>query len=231
VIKLQKQFWLYLIIVSSLFIILPVCAQSNDYFTVYGTPIMDDANGIPIINNSVTMDTNIVQPTDTSVTQTVGVGIINSINTHISGNSITITTLFTNTGTNSYIGMINEIIIADSKGTYVTDSTTLPLNNLVGPGESMTFAQTFNDLTADDYTVISKMLDNTGVVIDTKDTKFSIVSSSVPSTQLPGGYVGETPAVESAPMTGPTPSTPVESEIIIVSLICGILIVSHQKHS
>ena len=91
------------------------------------------------------------------------------------GQPITITTTFKNTGNYHYYNGINEVNVTDSNGNFIANASTTPLIYAIIPGNTVQFVAHPNvtNLQPGTYTVDSKVLLN-GQVLDEKNTTLTV---------------------------------------------------------
>ncbi len=97
------------------------------------------------------------------------------------GQPITITTTFKNTGNYHYYNGINEVNVTDSNGNFIANASTTPLIYAIIPGNTVQFVAHPNvtNLQPGTYTVDSKVLLN-GQVLDEKNTTLTVSTNYIP---------------------------------------------------
>jgi len=114
-------------------------------------------------------------PTETGSILQVNTGTVTT------GQPITITTTFQNTGNYHYYSAGNEVTVADSTGTIISNATANPMVYAIIPGNTVQFVATpdVKNLQPGTYTVDSKVLLN-GQVLDDKSTSFTVATNYIP---------------------------------------------------
>ena len=97
------------------------------------------------------------------------------------GQPITITTTFKNTGNYHYYNTINEVNMTDSNGNFIANASTIPLIYAIIPGNTVQFVAQPNvtNLQPGTYTVDSKVFLN-GQVLDDKSTTLTVSTNYIP---------------------------------------------------
>lgn len=98
------------------------------------------------------------------------------------GQPITITTTFKNTGDYHYYHTVNTITVRDATGNTLGNFSTQPSVYAIIPGNTVKYTATpkLQDLPAGTYTVNSKVLMESGKVLDEKTTTFEIKTKYIP---------------------------------------------------
>jgi len=115
-------------------------------------------------------------PTVTGSIETVDMGKV------ILGQPITITTTLKNTGNYHYYNTKNNITIKDVNGNLVCDYSTNPSIFAIIPGNTVIYIATpeIQNLPVGTYTVNSKVIQESGTVLDEKSTTFEVKTNYVP---------------------------------------------------
>ena len=100
------------------------------------------------------------------------------------GQPITVTTTFKNTGNYHYYNAMNEVTVTDANGTFIANASTTPMQSAIIPGNTVQFVTQpdVKSLPAGTYTVDSKVLLDSGQVLDEKNTTFAIKTNYSPPT-------------------------------------------------
>jgi hypothetical protein len=98
------------------------------------------------------------------------------------GQPIIVTTMLKNTGNYHYYHTVNNVAISDASGKAIGSFTTQPLISAIIPGNTVNYTVTpkLTDLPVGTYTVDSKVLLESGTVLDEKTTTFSIKTKYIP---------------------------------------------------
>ncbi len=115
----------------------------------------------------------------------------------IVGQPITITTTFKNTGNHHYYNTVNHVAVLDANGNVLADNSTIPSLYAIIPGSivGFTIQPDLKNLPLGTYTVDSKVLLESGQVLDNRTTTFAVKTNYVPpptesSITLTPGSVG-----------------------------------------
>lgn len=97
------------------------------------------------------------------------------------GRPITVATTLRNTGNHHYYGVANHITIKDSAGNTVATAHANPVPSAVIPGQSVRYAASVSTpLSLGTYSVISDMVLESGTMLDSSSTTFSIEEAYTP---------------------------------------------------
>jgi hypothetical protein len=98
------------------------------------------------------------------------------------GQPIAVTTTFKNTGNHHYYGTINDVRLSDSKGNLIANVSTSPSPFAIIPGNTVeyTVRPEVKDLPVGTYTVSSKIILESGRVLDEKTSTFELKESYIP---------------------------------------------------
>lgn len=136
-------------------------------------------------------------------------GRVDKIETDTHGN---FTTYITNTGNVHYYGIANTISIVNASGVQIAQSTSDPLITAIVPGGSVKISQHMNlNLSAGNYKANAYMVDSNKTVIATGTTPFAIAKKSIPTTT--------------------TNKSPIGIELIIISIMCTIHMITSKQNS
>jgi hypothetical protein len=99
-----------------------------------------------------------------------------SVGTVMPGQPVTVTTSLKNTGDYHYYHTVNSVIITDAAGNTVGNFTTQPSVYAIIPGNTISYTATPNlqNIPVGTYTVNSKVLLESGTVLDEKTTSFAV---------------------------------------------------------
>ncbi|MDD1682496.1 MAG: hypothetical protein LUO98_01560 [Methanoregula sp.] len=105
-----------------------------------------------------------------------------SVGTVTVGQPITVITTLKNTGNYHYYHTVNTIAVRDEGGNLVGNFSTRPSVYAIIPGNTVRYTATpkLQDLPVGTYTVNSKVLLESGTVLDEKTTTFSITTKYIP---------------------------------------------------
>ena len=98
------------------------------------------------------------------------------------GQPIAVITTFKNTGNYHYYRTINKVRLSDSKGNLIANVSTSPSTFAIIPGNAVEFTvkPEVKDLPVGTYTVSSKIILESGRVLDEKTTTFELKESYIP---------------------------------------------------
>jgi len=98
------------------------------------------------------------------------------------GQPITVTTTLKNTGNYHYYRTVNTITVRDATGNLVGNFSTQPASSAIIPGNTVQYTATpkLQNLPVGTYTVDSKVLLESGAVLDEKTTTFTVNTNYIP---------------------------------------------------
>ena len=98
------------------------------------------------------------------------------------GQPISIITSFKNTGNHHYYNIVNTVTLTNANGNIITQNSTPPSVYAIIPGNTVEFPvkPDVKDMQAGTYTVNSKIILESGRVLDEKTTTFGMTESYIP---------------------------------------------------
>ena len=117
-----------------------------------------------------------ITPTETGSITDLSVGEVTL------GQPITVTTTLKNTGNYHYYHTVNSISVRDATGNLVGNFSTLPSVYAIIPGNTVQYTATpkLQNLPVGTYKVDSKVLLESGTVLDEKTTNFTVKTNYIP---------------------------------------------------
>lgn len=114
-------------------------------------------------------------PTETGSITDLSVGAVTL------GQPITVTTTLKNTGNYHYYHTVNTVTVSDATGNLVGNFSTQPSVYAIIPGNTVQYTATpkLQDIPAGTYTVDSKVLQESGTVLDEKTTTFVVKTNYI----------------------------------------------------